>query len=314
VPLDPRLEVVLALLAKETVDTSLSAAERRAAALANRASRGVSLVDPPPNVDDVRDASADGVPIRVYRPRAGTLPGLVFIHGGGWWGGSVEESDPTARRRAATGDCVVVSVEYRLAPEHPFPAGLDDCWTATKWVFEHAEELGIDPTRIAISGESAGGNLAAAVTLRARDAGGPQLVAQILEVPGMDLRMVDDDGSMSDFGDGYGFTRVALEECAQFYLGDQDRTQPLASPVFADVHDLPPALVTTCEYDPVRDSGEQYAAKLAAAGVPVTLRRWDGIAHGCGELGAILPEIAERYREEMAAFLRQAFARTTTDA
>jgi acetyl esterase len=313
VPLDPRLEVVLALLAKEIVDPTLSPAARRAAALANRASRGVSLVDAAPDVEDVRGTSAAGVPVRVYRPRAGTLPGLVFIHGGGWWGGSVDESDPTARRRAVTGDCVVVSVEYRLAPEHPFPAGLDDCWTATQWVFEHAEELGIDPTRIAISGESAGGNLAAAVTLRARDAGGPRLVAQILEVPGMDLRMAD-GGSLSEFGDGYGFTRAGLEECAQFYLGDQDRTQPLASPLFADVHDLPPALVTTCEYDPVRDSGEQYAAKLAAAGVPVTLRRWDGIAHGCGELGAVLPEIAERYRKEMADFLREAFARTTTVA
>jgi acetyl esterase len=313
VPLDPRLELVLKLLSQESVDVTLSPAERRAAALANRAARGVPLVDAAPEVDDIQDTTADGVPVRVYRPRAGLLPALVFIHGGGWWGGSVEESDPTARRRAVGADCVVVSVEYRLAPEHPFPAGLDDCWTATKWVFEHAEELGIDPARIAISGESAGGNLAAALTLMAREAGGPQIVAQVLEVPGMDLRMAD-GGSMSEFGDGYGFTRVGLEECAEFYLGDRDRTEPLASPVFADVHDLPPALVTTCEYDPVRDSGEQYAGKLAAAGVRVTLRRWDGIAHGCGELGAILPEIAERYRAEVTGFLREAFARSATSA
>jgi acetyl esterase len=313
VPLDPRLKLVLKMLGQESVDVTLSPAERRAAALANRAARGVPLVDAAPEVEDVHDTTADGVPVRVYRPRAGSLPGLVFIHGGGWWGGSVEESEPAARRRAVGADCVVVSVEYRLAPEHPFPAGLDDCWTATKWVFEHAEELGIDPARIAISGESAGGNLAAAVTLLARAAGGPQLVAQVLEVPGMDLRMAD-GGSMSEFGDGYGFTRVGLEECAEFYLGDRDRTEPLASPVFADVHDLPPALVMTCEYDPVRDSGEQYAGKLAAAGVPVTLRRWDGIAHGCGELGAILPEIAERYRAEVTGFLREAFARSATSA
>lgn len=312
-PLDPRLELVLKLLSQESVDVTLSPAERRAAALANRAARGVPLVDAAPEVDDIQDTTADGVPVRVYRPRAGLLPALVFIHGGGWWGGSVEESDPTARRRAVGADCVVVSVEYRLAPEHPFPAGLDDCWTATKWVFEHAEELGIDPARIAISGESAGGNLAAAVTLLAREAGGPQIVAQVLEVPGMDLRMAD-GGSMSEFGDGYGFTRVGLEECAEFYLGGRDRTEPLASPVFADVHDLPPALVMTCEYDPVRDSGEQYAGKLAAAGVRVTLRRWDGIAHGCGELGAILPEIAERYRAEVTGFLREAFARSATSA
>jgi acetyl esterase len=313
VPLDPRLEVVLALLSKESVDVTLSPAERRAAALANRASRGVSLVDAPPEIEDVRDDSADGVPVRIYRPRPGTLPGLIFIHGGGWWAGSVEESDPIARRRAVTADCVVVSVEYRLAPEHPFPAGLDDCWTATQWVFAHAEELGIDASRVVISGESAGGNLAAAVTLMARDAGGPQFVAQVLEVPGMDLRMAD-DGSMNEFGEGYGFTRAALEECAQFYLGDRERTHPLASPVFADVHGLPPALVTTCEYDPVRDSGETYAAKLEAVGVPVTLRRWDGIAHGCGELGAILPEIAARYRAEMTEFLRGAFARSESPA
>jgi acetyl esterase len=306
VPLDPRLEPVLALLSAEVVDNTRTPAERRADALARRGNRSVALTTGGPELADVQDIEAKGVPVRLYRPRAGVLPALVFIHGGGWWSGSVEDSDPVARRRAVTADCVVLSIEYRLAPEHPFPAGLDDCWTVAQWVFEQAEQLGIDPTRIAIEGESAGGNLAAAVTLLARDAGGPHFVAQVLEVPGMDMTMTG--ASMDAYAEGYGFTRAALEECARFYLGDGDRTQPLASPLFADLHDLPPALVTTCEFDPVRDSGEQYAAKLGAAGVAVTLSRWDGIAHGCGELGEILPDIAERYRAEVADYLRAAFS------
>lgn len=301
-PLDPRLAPVLALLAAEPVNTTGTAAERRADALARRAVRNLPLEGAGPDGLAIRDVTAAGVPVRVYRPGPGRLPAVLYVHGGGWWGGSVDESDPTCRRKAQDLGAVVVSVEYRLAPEHPFPAGLDDCSAAARWMFDEADELGIDPARIAICGASAGGNLAAAVTLRARDEGGPRFVAQVLEVPGMDLRMVG--GSMDLYADGYGFTRAGLDECREFYVAGGDPTDPLVSPVFADVHDLPPALVTTSEYDPVRDSGEQYAAKLAAAGVPTVLHRWDGIAHGCGELDAILPDIAAAYREELNGFLK----------
>jgi acetyl esterase len=238
----------------------------------------------------------------VYRPGPGRLPGLLYIHGGGWWAGSVDESDATCRRKARDLGVVVVSVDYRLAPEHPFPAGLDDCCAVTRWMFDAADELDIDRDRIAVCGASAGANLAASVTLRLRDEGGPRLVAQVLEVPGMDLRMVGE--SMDLYADSYGFTRAGLEECREFYVAGRDPSDPLVSPVFADLHDLPPALVMTSEYDPVRDSGEEYAAKLAAAGVPTVLHRWDGIAHGCGELDVILPDIAATYRDELNAFLK----------
>jgi acetyl esterase len=296
------------MLRAEVIDRSGTAAERRAATVARRGARSTppAVLDGPSGVD-ARDVEAHGVPVRVYRPAPGLLPALVYLHGGGWWMGDLDDADASCRRRANDLGAVVVSVDYRLAPEHPFPAGLDDCFTAARWVFDSAEELGIDSARVAIAGGSAGGNLAAAVTLRARDAGGPRFVAQVLEVPGMDLRMKG--GSMDEFGEGYGFSRDDLDECVRFYIGeDGDPTDPLVSPLFADLHDLPPALVTTSEYDPVRDSGEEYAAKLAAAGVPTTLRRWDGIGHGCAEMDALLPDVAAAYRAELYEFLRAAFS------
>jgi acetyl esterase len=301
-PLDPRLVAVLEILSAEMVNTSGTAAERRADAVRRRDERGLALVTREPDGLDVRDVEANGVPVRVYRPGPGRLPALLYIHGGGWWSGSVEDSEPACRSKALDLNAVVVSVEYRLAPENPFPAGLDDCFTAAQWLFDSAESLDIDPSRIVLCGSSAGANLAAAVTLKAREAGGPRFAAQVLEVPGMDLQMKGE--SMDLYGEGYGFTRAALDECRDFYCAGSDPTDPLISPLFADLHDLPPALVTTCEYDPVRDSGEQYAAKLAEAGVPTVMRRWDGIAHGCGELDAVLPDIAADYRQELNDFLK----------
>jgi acetyl esterase len=301
-PLDPRLVPVLEILSAEVVNTTGTAAERRADAIQRREERGLALVTKVADGLDISDVDANGVPVRVYRPGPGKLPALLYIHGGGWWSGSVEDSDPSCRTKALDLDAVVVSVEYRLAPENPFPAGLDDCFTAAQWLFDSAESLDIDPTRIVVCGASAGGNLAAAVTLKARAAGGPRFAAQVLEVPGMDLQMTG--GSMDLYAEGYGFTRAALDECRDFYCAGADPTDPLISPLFAELHDLPPALVTTCEYDPVRDSGEQFAAKLAEAGVPTVMRRWDGIAHGCGELDAILPDIAADYRQELNDFLK----------
>jgi acetyl esterase len=193
-------------------------------------------------------------------------------------------------------DCVVLSVEYRLAPENPYPAGLDDCWEATRWVAAHAEELGL--SSIALGGGSAGANLAAAVALRAREAGGPALAGLLLEFPGMNLAF--DDESYDLYGDGYGFTKQGLRECAEFYGGDP--LDPFVSPVRADLHDLPPTLVTTAEYDAVRDGGELFAKRMADVGGDVTLERFDGIGHGCGELD-LLPDVTARYRALVHTFL-----------
>lgn len=308
-PLDPRLEALRASL-PAVVDRSDPPAVRRAAVRARQASTARLIVSAGPELLEERDhlvATQDGdVRVRIYRPREGLLPGLLVIHGGGWWQGSVDDTDPQCRRRAVGADCVVVSVDYRLAPEHPFPAALDDCWAVSRWLQENGAEIGVDTGRLAVTGGSAGGNLAAAVTLRARDAGRSLFRAQVLEVPGMDLTM--DDASMDEFGEGYGFTRADLDECAAFYLGDHDPRDPLASPLFADLRGLPPALVFTSECDPLRDGGEAYASRLAAAGVPTTLRRWDGLAHGCGEFDMLLPEIAHAYGQQINSFLRAAFA------
>jgi acetyl esterase len=309
-PLDPRIQTALAALPPRP-DPTGTPAERRAEAEARSAQLEGVLSSGARPLPDERDivvpTVTGGVPVRVYRPVEGVLPAFVFIHGGGWWMGGLRESDSLCRRRAVAAECVVVSVDYRLAPEHPFPAAVDDSWAATQWVFEHADELGIDPGRIAIGGGSAGGNIAAAVTLLARDHPALTLVAQLLEIPATDLTLTASAGSAREFAEGYGLTKADLYECVDFYLGDHDPKDPLASPLFADLHGLPPALVMTAEYDPTRDDGEAYAAKLADAGVPVTLHRWDGQVHGSTETDVLVPDVAAAYRAEIAAFLRAAF-------
>ena len=309
-PLDPRLEPIRAALLTAVIDRTGTPAERRAAIVARRPATAGLMSSAGPDIADVRDdvvpASHGGVPVRIYRPAPGVLPGLLLIHGGGWWQGGLDDMDAPARKRAVAAECVVVSVDYRLAPEHPYPAALDDCWEALGWTVAHAGELGIDPARIAIGGGSAGGNLAAALSLRARDAGGPALVAQVLEVPATDLTL--GSASIDEVGPGYLLDRPDLEECVAFYLaGGGDAKDPLVSPIFGQLDGLPRALITTCEMDPVRDDGERYAAALAAAGVPVTLRRFLGLGHGCGDLDVLLPEIAADYLDEVGRFLRDAF-------
>lgn len=309
--LDPRLEQLRAMLSTE-VDRAASPEDRRQKVRAGRELTAGLLTSITPPVAEERDVivptGTGDVRVRVYRPREGTLPALIYIHGGGWWMGDLEDVEPLCRRRATAADCAVLSIEYRLAPEHPFPAGLDDCWAASRWIVENAADLGIDPDRIVIGGGSAGGNLAAAVTLLARDTGGPRFVAQFLEVPACDLTLPD-RRSMQEYGVGYGLSREDIEECVRFYVGpDGDPSRPLVSPFFADLHDLPPALILTSECDPVRDDGEAYAAKLQAAGVAVMLKRFDGLGHGCGEMDVLLSDIAGEYAATIATYLQEAFA------
>ena len=245
------------------------------------------------------------VPMRVYTPEGRQpLPVLVYFHGGAFTMGSINTEDPLCRALANGAGCIVVSVEYRLAPEHKFPAGVEDCYAATKWVTGHAAELGGDAARLAVGGSSAGGNLAAVVALMSRDRGGPSLAYQLLMYP-VTSRACD-TASHRECGRGYMLTTESMMWNWGLYLHREDEGRhPYASPLLAeDLSGLPPALVITAEFDPLRDEGEAYAVRMQQAGVSSSWRRFDGILHG-----GLPPETArEPYRHAVAA-LRQAFRR-----
>jgi acetyl esterase/lipase len=233
--------------------------------------------------------SPDGdIPIRIFTPDApGPLPILVHYHGGGWVIGSVDQSDNLCRAMANLTPCIVVSVEYRLAPETRFPGGPEDCYAATKWVAEHGAELGGDPSRLAIGGESAGGNLAAAIALMARDRGGPEIAFQLLVYPVTDANF--ETSSWRENAEGYGLTSDTMQYFWELYLSDSAHgSDPLASVLRADVAGLPPALVITAEYDILRDEGIAYAEKLKAAGVPVEHAHYPGQIHGFFNVGTMM--------------------------
>ena len=221
------------------------------------------------------------VPVRVYTPsQESRLPALVYFHGGGWVLGNLETHDATCRALARRAACVVVAIDYRLAPEHEFPAAFDDCLAAVQWVVANATDLGIDPSRVAVGGDSAGGNLTAAVTLANRDRGGPPLCHQLLIYPVTDSRR--NTPSYRQNAEGYLLTADSMRWFWELYLGEKSEgANPLASPLrAADLQGLPAATVITAEFDPLRDEGEAYAEQLAAAGVPVDCRRYDGVTHG----------------------------------
>jgi len=222
------------------------------------------------------------VTVRVYAPieRAGALPGVVYIHGGGFAVGSIESEHGGAAGIASDVGAVVVSVEYRLAPEHPFPAPLDDCYAALVWVHSAAEELGIDADRVAVYGGSAGGGMAAGLALLARDRGGPKLCFQFLGIPELDDRL--ETPSMQRFVDTPMWNRPSAVNSWRHYLGDAaGDVSPYAAPSRAtDLSGLPPAYVSTMEFDPLRDEGIIYALRLLQAGVPVELHQYPGTFHG----------------------------------
>jgi acetyl esterase len=217
--------------------------------------------------------------VRVYRPSAApSLPGLVYFHGGGFVLGGLDMNDRPCRALANDSGCVVISVDYRLAPEHPFPAAADDAYAATSYVADHAKDFGVDPRRLAVGGDSAGGNLAVVVALRARDSGGPALAFQLLVYPLVDF--TDDSPSMREYADGHFLTAAGLDWFAQHYLPPAvDRRQPWVSPFHANLKGLPPAFIQTAECDPLRDQGEAFAQRLQQAGVNVTLQRYEGMFH-----------------------------------
>ncbi|TCO13156.1 acetyl esterase [Kribbella steppae] len=286
-PLDPQVEAMRAEREANQVPQlyTQTLAEARAADLESIQAAG-GEVEAVHHVEDI--ATDDGVPLRVYRPdQDGPLPTLIYFFGGGWTLGSIETADGISRTLANAVPCQVITVGYRLAPEHPFPAAVHDCHNATHWIAAHAEELEVDPTRLAVGGDSAGGNLAAATTLLARD-NGPELVGQLLVYP--NTLYGSDTISMRAGDDPYLFNKTSVGWYWDHYLTDSaDGLNPLASPLLAESHaNLPPVLVITAEYDPLRDEGEYYAEKLHAADVPTTLSRYDGMVHGFFAMSGIL--------------------------
>ncbi len=279
-PVDPQVQVMLdevaGLPAMHTlpVDVVRAGSEKRFALGGRRVPVG--------DIEDRAIAGPGGeLKLRIYTPKGqGPFPLIVFFHGSGFVICSLETHDTMCRHLCAGASAVVVSVDYRLAPEHKFPAGPDDCLAATRWAGAHAALLNADPARIALAGDSAGGNLAAVTALRVRDEGGPALCAQLLIYPVTDADT--NNASYRDNAEGYGLTREGMIWFWNHYLGNQaDAANPHVSPLRAEsLSGLPPAFVQTAEYDPLRDEGELYASRLIAAGVPTRMTRYDGMNHG----------------------------------
>jgi acetyl esterase len=243
------------------------------------------------------------IPIRIYTPSGnGPFGALVYFHGGGWVIGSLDMTDQPCRMITNAAASVTVSVDYRLAPEHRFPAGPEDCYAATKWVIENAAELNCDASRIAVGGTSAGGTLATTTALMARDRGGPDIAFQLLVYPA--TRRELDTPSQKQFAeDGFILSRADMEWFWGHYLAsDADAANPYACPERAEsLAGLPPALVITAEYDPLRDEGEAYAARLGEAGVATILRRYTGVTHGFFGMPSLLQKSRMAIAEASAA-------------
>jgi len=313
-PLDPQAQAYLdqtAAMQVPHIATLTPEVVRAGVAAQFEAERQQTPPEPVAHVDDRAIPSPAGeIPIRVYTPHGdGPFPALVFFHGGGWVICSLDSHDGICRALANGAGCVVVSVDYRLAPEHPFPAAPEDCFAATQWVATHAGELHADPARLAVGGDSAGGNLTVVVTQMAREHGGPTLAFQLLIYPAVDFRSDAGYPSMTDNAQGYLLDKQAMDWFSDHYLRDEaDRTNALASPMLAsDLRGLPPALVITADYDPLRDEGEAYARRLQEAGVPVTVRRYPGMIHGFFGMTALFDRAKDAQAEAVAA-LRMAFA------
>lgn len=280
-PLHPRVEKLLSNLSRTGMKPVYETPLAEARSLMIETSKLLGLPDP---VHSVRDLTIPGpageILIRVYQPEGDSLPVVVYFHGGGWVIGSVESHDGYCRTLANASQAIVVSVEYRLAPEHGFPAAAEDAHAATTWVAKNAESLGGKAGKIGVVGDSAGGNLAAAAALMARDRGGPNIGCQVLIYPITDCNF--DTPSYLDFADDYFLTRQAMMWFwDQYCPNEADRRNPYVSLNRAEsLTDLPPALILTAEYDPLRDEAEAFAAKLSEAGVEAKSIRYDGMIHG----------------------------------
>jgi acetyl esterase len=282
-PLDAQMKTVLdAMVAAKVQPFHKLTPQEARKAMGRRVAQGT-----PEPVAGVEDRSIPGpggdIPIRIYKPAgAGPFGACVYFHGGGWVVGDIEMTDQPCRMLANASGCVVISVDYRLAPEHKFPAGPEDCFAAVAWMAANGAALNIDPRRIAVAGTSAGATLAAAVSLMGRDRGGPAIAYQLLVYPATTNALTT--GSHWEFGKDsyYVLSRADMEWFWGHYLsGAADSGNPYACPASAKtLRGVPPAFVITAEFDPLRDEGEAYAARLREEGVPAVLRRYEGVTHG----------------------------------
>jgi acetyl esterase len=310
-PLDPQARQILDQLEKLGIPDFCELSPEQARAVFDQMQAPV----PPLPVGSVEDRTLPGpageIPVRVYQPDAGRRkrrarrPGLVFFHGGGWVIGGIDSHDQTCRELCSRVGACVVAVDYRLAPETRFPGAAEDCFSATRWVAQNAEALGVDPTRLAVAGDSAGGNLAAAVCLMARHRHGPALRFQLLVYPVTDADF--ERASYRENAEGYLLSRASMQWFWNHYVPDAaDRASPYAAPLRSASHaDLPPALVITAEFDPLRDEGEAYAEALTNAGVPATCTRYHGMIHGFFGFASVVDQ-AKRALDEASAALREA--------
>ena len=292
--LDPNVRALLETIAAEGYPPleSLPVGEARRAAVEGLA----PVAGTPEPVHSIENLSISGpereIPIRIYTPdNVAPRPAMVYFHGGGWVVCDLDTHDIVCRAIAHRAGAVVVAVDYRLAPEHKFPAAVIDCYAATEWVAANVERLGIDPARISVGGDSAGGNLGTVISRKARDEKGPRIALQALVYPVTDLSSFE-TSSYREFAEGYNLTKPEMEWFRDHYLRTpEDGLNPDASPLLArDLSGLPPALIITAECDPLCDEGEAYAKRLEEAGVPVTYTRYAGMIHPFFSLSGAIPQ------------------------
>ncbi|MBQ1499159.1 MAG: alpha/beta hydrolase [Sphingomonas sp.] len=313
-PLDPMIAQLVAAGAGEPpIDTLPIETVRRAM----RARTG-QLLPCRAEIAGVRDlaipAPHGDIPARLYTPVEGDPPLVLFFHGGGWAICDLDTHDNQCRRLCADAGAAVLSIDYRLAPEHPFPAPLDDCVGATRWAARNPALLGADAGRLVLAGDSAGGNIAAAAALALRDSGGPAVCAQLLVYPAL-AHPSQPSGSYDTFAEGFGLSRRSMAYFWRLYLGEDGVEPPaLAAPLRAeDLTRLPPALIVTAEYDVLRDEGERYAERLREAGVETRTMRIESVNHGFLALEAMLPAADAAFRE-IGTWLRERCGTTGREA